>query len=63
MKVISEADLVLAMGTRLGPFGSLPQYNVDYWPREAQIIQVEASPEFFTFIRCYRAIEVKISPP
>ena len=41
MKVISEADVVLALGTRLGPFGSLPQYNFDYWPKNAKIIQVE----------------------
>lgn len=41
MKVISEADVVLALGTRLGPFGSLPQYGFDYWPKNAQIIQVD----------------------
>ncbi len=40
MKVISEADVVLALGTRLGPFGSLPQYGFDYWPKSAKIIQV-----------------------
>ena len=41
MKVISEADVVLALGTRLGPFGSLPQYSFDYWPKDAKIIQVD----------------------
>ena len=41
MKVISEADVVFALGTRLGPFGSLPQYEFDYWPKEAKIIQVD----------------------
>lgn len=41
MKVISEADVVLALGTRLGPFGSLPQYDFDYWPKGAKIIQVD----------------------
>merc|ERR1711962_234717 len=41
MKVISEADVVLAPGTRLGPFGSLPQYSFDYWPKDAKIIQVD----------------------
>ena len=40
MQTISDADVVLAIGTRLGPFGSLPQYSVDYWPKEAKIIQV-----------------------
>ena len=38
--MISEADVVLALGTRLGPFGSLPQYGFDYWPKNAKIIQV-----------------------
>jgi sulfoacetaldehyde acetyltransferase len=40
MKIISGADVVLALGTRLGPFGSLPQYGFDYWPKSAKIIQV-----------------------
>ena len=35
-----QADVVLALGTRLGPFGSLPQYGFDYWPKSAKIIQV-----------------------
>merc|ERR1712241_1285656 len=41
MKTISEADVVLALGSRLGPFGSLPQYGLDYWPKTAKIIQVD----------------------
>merc|ERR1712184_230962 len=41
MKVISEADVVLALGTRLGPFGTLPQYGFDYWPNDAKIIQID----------------------
>merc|ERR1719270_901139 len=41
MNTISKADVVLALGTRLGPFGSLPQYGFDYWPKNAQIIQVD----------------------
>merc|ERR1719228_673807 len=44
MNVISEADVVLALGTRLGPFGSLPQYGFDYWPKDAKIIQVDIAP-------------------
>eukprot|EP00095_Tigriopus_kingsejongensis_P004132 maker-scaffold122_size333723-snap-gene-2.38 protein:Tk04132 transcript:maker-scaffold122_size333723-snap-gene-2.38-mRNA-1 annotation:"acetolactate synthase large subunit" len=43
MKIISEADVVLALGTRLGPFGSLPQYDFDYWPKNAKIIQVDVN--------------------
>ena len=41
MNTISKADVVLALGTRLGPFGALPQYGFDYWPRNAKIIQVD----------------------
>ena len=43
MKTISNADVVLALGSRLGPFGSLPQYGFDYWPKTAKIIQVNMS--------------------
>jgi len=42
MKLISKADVVLALGTRLGPFGTLPQHGLDYWPKDAKIIQVDA---------------------
>jgi sulfoacetaldehyde acetyltransferase len=42
MRVISQADVVLALGTRLGPFGTLPQYDIEYWPKDAEIIQVDA---------------------
>jgi sulfoacetaldehyde acetyltransferase len=41
MRTIAKADVVLALGSRLGPFGTLPQYDIDYWPREARIIQVD----------------------
>jgi sulfoacetaldehyde acetyltransferase len=42
MRILRQADVVLALGTRLGPFGTLPQYDIDYWPREAKLIQVDA---------------------
>jgi sulfoacetaldehyde acetyltransferase len=42
MRVISEADVVLALGSRLGPFGTLPQHGMDYWPKGATIIQVDS---------------------
>ena len=42
MKLMAQADVVIALGSRLGPFGTLPQYGMDYWPKEAKIIQVEA---------------------
>ena len=41
MRTIAGADVVLALGTRLGPFGTLPQYDIDYWPKGARIIQVD----------------------
>jgi len=41
MKTIAQADVVLALGTRLGPFGTLPQHDIDYWPGEARVIQVD----------------------
>jgi sulfoacetaldehyde acetyltransferase len=42
MKLIAQADVVVALGSRLGPFGTLPQHGLDYWPKDAKIIQVEA---------------------
>ena len=42
MKLMAQADVVLALGSRMGPFGTLPQHGMDYWPKEAKIIQVEA---------------------
>ncbi|MBU6260970.1 MAG: sulfoacetaldehyde acetyltransferase, partial [Burkholderiales bacterium] len=42
MKLIAQADVVLALGSRMGPFGTLPQHGMDYWPKDAKIIQVEA---------------------
>jgi sulfoacetaldehyde acetyltransferase len=41
MRTIAKADVVLALGSRLGPFGTLPQYDMTYWPRRAKIIQVD----------------------
>ncbi|MGH3492737.1 MAG: sulfoacetaldehyde acetyltransferase, partial [Sciscionella sp.] len=42
MQLISKADVVIALGTRLGPFGTLPQHGMDYWPKDAKIIQIDA---------------------
>ena len=41
MRTIAKADVVLALGTRLGVFGLLPQYDMTYWPEEATLIQVD----------------------
>jgi len=41
MQLIAQADVVLALGTRLNPFSTLPGYGIDYWPKNAKIIQVD----------------------
>jgi sulfoacetaldehyde acetyltransferase len=51
MKLISKADVVLALGTRLGPFGTLAQYGMEYWPPSAKIIQVDADPRMLGLVR------------
>jgi sulfoacetaldehyde acetyltransferase len=45
MKLISKADVVLALGTRLNPFSTLPGYGIDYWPSDAALIQVDMNPD------------------
>ncbi|KPN63203.1 sulfoacetaldehyde acetyltransferase [Aliiroseovarius crassostreae] len=45
MELISKADVVLALGTRLNPFSTLPGYGIDYWPAQAKIIQVDINPD------------------
>ncbi|GAB6194335.1 sulfoacetaldehyde acetyltransferase [Desulfocastanea catecholica] len=45
MELISQADVVLALGTRLNPFSTLPGYGIDYWPKDASIIQVDINPD------------------
>ena len=45
MEIISKADVVLALGTRLNPFSTLPGYGIDYWPKEAKIIQVDMNSD------------------
>ncbi len=45
MELIAQADVVLALGTRLNPFSTLPGYGIDYWPTQAKIIQVDINPD------------------
>jgi sulfoacetaldehyde acetyltransferase len=45
MELIKEADVVLALGTRLNPFSTLPGYGIEYWPVNAKIIQVDINPD------------------
>jgi sulfoacetaldehyde acetyltransferase len=44
MELIAQADVVLALGTRLNPFSTLPGYGIDYWPKGAKVIQVDINP-------------------
>lgn len=45
MELIAKADVVLALGTRLNPFSTLPGYGIDYWPKDAKIIQVDMNSD------------------
>ncbi len=45
MQLIARADVVLALGTRLNPFSTLPGYGIDYWPTRAAIIQVDINAD------------------
>jgi len=45
MEIIAKADVVLALGTRLNPFSTLPGYGIDYWPKDAKIIQVDINAD------------------
>lgn len=45
MEIIARADVVLALGTRLNPFSTLPGYGIDYWPKDAAVIQVDINPD------------------
>lgn len=51
MKLIAQADVVLALGTRLGPFGTLPQHGLDYWPKTAKIIQVDSDHRMLGLVK------------
>ncbi len=51
MKLMSQADVVLALGTRLGPFGTLPQHGLDYWPAKARIIQIDADARMLGLVK------------
>ncbi len=51
MTLLSKADVVLALGTRLGPFGTLPQYGIDYWPTAAKIIQIDTDSRVLGLVK------------
>lgn len=45
MEIIAKADVILCLGTRLNPFSTLPGYGIDYWPKNAKIIQVDINAD------------------
>lgn len=51
MKLMAQADVVVALGSRLGPFGTLPQYGMDYWPEDAKIIQIDANNKVLGLVK------------
>jgi sulfoacetaldehyde acetyltransferase len=51
MRTLAKADVVLALGSRLGPFGTLPQYGIDYWPAGAKLVQVDADPRVLGLVK------------
>ncbi|NNC65062.1 MAG: sulfoacetaldehyde acetyltransferase [Gammaproteobacteria bacterium] len=51
MRTIEKADVVLALGTRLGPFGTLPQYGLEYWPENAKVIQVDSDQRVLGLVK------------
>ncbi len=57
MKIVQQADVILALGTRLNPFSTLPQHNISYWTGNAKIIQVDTNPDMLGLAK---AIDVGI---
>ena len=51
MKLMAQADVVIALGSRLGPFGTLPQHGLDYWPKDAKIIQIDADHKMLGLVK------------
>ncbi len=44
MRILQQADVILAVGTRLSYFGTLPQYDINYFPKTARIVQIDINP-------------------
>jgi len=44
MRILQKADVILAVGTRLSYFGTLPQYDINYFPKTAKIVQIDINP-------------------
>jgi sulfoacetaldehyde acetyltransferase len=55
--------VVLALGTRLNPFSTLPGYGIDYWPKDAKIIQVDINPDRIGLTKKVTVGIVRAMPP
>jgi len=51
MRAVNEADVVVAIGTRLNPFCTNPQYGFDYFPKNAKLIQVDCDQTRLSFTK------------
>merc|ERR1719163_992030 len=60
MTVVSEADVLICVGTRLGPFGTNPQYGFNYWPTDAKVVQVEIDPKRVGRVKALKQDDVGI---
>ena len=45
MRSVADSDCILALGTRLNPFGTTKQYGIDYWDPHKPLIQVDRNPD------------------
>ena len=44
MRLMEKADVILAIGSRLSYFGTLPQDGINYFPKTAKIVQIDINP-------------------
>ena len=44
MRLLSESDLILVLGSRLNSFGTTPQYGIDFFPKHAKLIHNSINP-------------------
>ena len=58
MHLLSEADVVVGIGTRLSRYTTMPYYGFNYWPKNARVIQVDADS---TQVGRHRRIDLGIA--
>jgi len=44
MRLLSESDCILVLGSRLNSFGTTPQYGIDFFPKTAKLIHNSINP-------------------